>query len=459
MKLLKNIYGIVLAISLLVACSGGTGGTGAGGTGDVSQGEVTKLGSVFVNGVEFDTSIANITRDGTMVAETQVLGMPAEIKGSINGDIGSALTVIAETAVKGTVTSITSGVSLIVMGQTVRMDDGAIIETLLNNDTLADLSSGSFVEVAGMAKPGGIIIATRLEEKASALAEYKVKGYIEPASITATTFDIGGLTIDYSSADMTDLPGGPVANALVEVKSSSLPTPNMLASKVEADGLSVVSAPEAEVEGYVRALLGTDPDYVFFINGQEVHTDGSTVFEGATSNYLAENIKVEAEGILSSGILNAYKLSLKDSVRMEGDIENLVGNTFNLKGMPDIDITVTTATEFNSSSDLFSDFNNGMHVRLRGLPATTASVTATRLDQRSADIDAYLQGPVDSVVGTVITVLGVAIDVNNFSFQDQDDVTMSQANFLAALQTGTPVKIQGELIAGNITWLSAELED
>jgi len=346
------------------------------------------------------------------------------------------------------------------MGQTVRLEDGAYIETLANGSsgTLADLSVGSLVEVAGMPKPGGVIVATRLEEKTS-LVEYKVKGYIE-GTISATTFTIGALTIDYSSADMTDLPGGPVLNLLVEVKASAAPAPVMMATKVEPEGPSISDAQEAEVEGYVKGLTGSSPDYVFFINGQEVHTDSATIFEGATATYFAENVKVEAEGTLVADVLNAYKVKLKDSVRMEGDIENLSGNSFNLVGMPGVTITVNAATEINSSTDVFSDFANGSHVRLRGFPSSGTSVLVTRIDERNTgDPDAYLRGPVDSVAGTVVTVLGIAIDVNGFSFKDHDDVSMNQAAFLAALSTGVPVKIQGLISGSSITWDSAELED
>ena len=457
-----KIFITSLVLVLLSACSGGTGGTGAGGTtSSVSSGAVTKLGSVFVNGVEFETINASITRDGVTVSEATVLSMPAEVIGTISGDSGTAVSVTASTAVKGVVDSVTNETSMVVMGQTIRLDDGALVSTN-PNDAFTDLIAGDLVEIAGMPKTGGVIIATLVEEKSS-LLEYKVKGYVKSGTVNtgAKTFEIGGLIINYNSADMSDVPGGPADDLLLEVKASTAPVAGVLtATKIEIEGLSIDTADKVEVEGYIRDLTGSNPDYTFYINGQEVQTDSSTVFEGATATFIAENIKVEAEGVLVSEVIQADKVSLKDSVRMEGDIVSLSGNSFSLEGMTGITVTVNAATEINSTSDLFTDFSNGTHVRLRGVPATATTVTVTRLDERNpGDPDAYLRGPVSGIASTVITVLGQDIDVVGLSFQDENDVGITQSAFLAAIQVGTPVKIQGTLSGAVITWDSAELED
>ena len=55
----------------LADCTGDgtqTAGGGIGGTG-VSQGPITGFGSIFVNGVEIDTSSATILRDGATVTQ------------------------------------------------------------------------------------------------------------------------------------------------------------------------------------------------------------------------------------------------------------------------------------------------------------------------------------------------------------------------------------------------------
>ena len=83
----------------MAACGGGTqlAGGGIGGTG-ISQGSITAFGSVWVNGVEFDTTNAAISRDGSTVAQDDLhIGMVVTIDGSINSD-----------GVSGTGTSVTA---------------------------------------------------------------------------------------------------------------------------------------------------------------------------------------------------------------------------------------------------------------------------------------------------------------------------------------------------------------
>ena len=64
---------------------------------------------------------------------------------------------------------------------------------------------------------------------------------------------------------------------------------------------------------------------------------------------------------------------------------------------------------------------------------------------RDTDIDAYIRGPVDSVAGTVVTILGQSINVSGLAFEDQDGNTISEAAFISAAQNVIPVKIHGEL--------------
>ncbi len=463
-SLFRKLILLVVMTLMVASCGGGTGGTGVTASPDVSAGTVTKLGSVFVNGVEFDTTGASITLDGQVVSESQVEGMAVEVSGGISGDTGSANTVKAETAIKGIVDDVLSTTTMTVMGQTVRLDDAAIISTLGGGDVLADLTPGtSEVEISGLVKPGGVVIATYVEEK-SGLVENKVKGYINTGSVTATTFDIGALTVTYSGADLSDLPGGPTEGSLVEVKANPITPPltAISATKVEAEGLDAANAPEAEVEGYVKDLSGTSPDLVFFVAGQEVHTDASTVFKIGNAGFLIEGIKVEVEGQLSGGILQAVEVSLRDSVRMEGDITGLSGNTFQLEGMTGITITVDSATEINSTTDDFAtDFADGTHVRLRAFPSGANTVLATRLDERSPDIDAILRGPVNSFseTGQTVEILGTTISTAGLSFQDENDLGISEAEFFAALQQGRQVKVKGTLSGVVITWTDAELED
>src|SRR3569832_2749065 len=105
----------------LAACTGDgtqTAGGGIGVTG-VSQGPITGSGSIFVNGVEFDTSGATILRDGATVTQNDLrIGMVVTVDGSINGSSGTAATVTNAKELEGPNSQKTKANTLTVLGQT-----------------------------------------------------------------------------------------------------------------------------------------------------------------------------------------------------------------------------------------------------------------------------------------------------------------------------------------------------
>ncbi len=94
-----NILVTVLLMTVLINCGGGGGGSsnvaslgeesggGIGGTGLTSSGTITGFGSIFVNGVEFETDSAEILLDGNTAADTALrLGMVVLVTGTLNED-------------------------------------------------------------------------------------------------------------------------------------------------------------------------------------------------------------------------------------------------------------------------------------------------------------------------------------------------------------------------------------
>ncbi len=83
-----------LACALLVACGGSGGGVGGidpgggiGGSGMTSSGSISAFGSIFVNGVEYETNGAMITVDGDSATEADLgLGMVVLVIGTVNDD-------------------------------------------------------------------------------------------------------------------------------------------------------------------------------------------------------------------------------------------------------------------------------------------------------------------------------------------------------------------------------------
>src|SRR5512147_35483 len=108
---LRSLW-LAAIVVLLTACGGG-GGSGGGAvpvasSAGVARGTVTGFGSVFVNGVEYDTSNASFSRDGEDSHQSDLsVGMIVKIRGDIEGQHADRVEYVED--VKGPVDEVTPG--------------------------------------------------------------------------------------------------------------------------------------------------------------------------------------------------------------------------------------------------------------------------------------------------------------------------------------------------------------
>lgn len=461
---LRNWLTAITAAVALGACGGGGGGGGIDGTGGggidgtgVAYGTITAFGSVWVNGVRYNTDNASFRRDDSSVTQADLrVGMVVRLDGSVTN--ATAATVTVDDAVKGRVESVLDANRLVVMGQTVLIDNNTVRE----NSVVPVV--GDYLEVHGLPTGDGVITAGYIERKTVlATPPFVVKGLVRSHDTTARTFTVGTLTVNYSGAgtDIGDMPAGSWNNLLVDVKGTACAgnpvCGTLTASKVEPAGARVTTATQAEVEGFV--ISGTSAS--FMLGAQQVVTTGSTVYEGGVAADVLPGVKLEAEGTIANGVLTATKVSFRDNLRFEGDLAtvNLAQGTVTLQGLPGITIAVNTLTDINGQPSLAS-FSVGDHVRVKARPGAGGSILALELDDRSADTRIELQGPVSVVNGSSITILGIAVDMAGVSqFRDLSDAAITRAAFLAAATPGTLVKLRGDRSGATVTWSEAGLED
>ncbi len=485
MKQVSNIFSLLTAIGLVGLLSGcGSGGEGAP-SGTVSgsasgaaaaSGTITAFGSVFVNGKKFETSGSSFVVDGQPGSQGDLkLGMTVVVTGSVNGDQRSASSVRQKDAVEGSVQSIAAdGLGLVVLGQTVLVDNTTLIDNNIPGQNLLNLVPGTdAVEVNGHIRPDGVIQATFIEKKLAPLPE--VRGFVKNHSDGAKTFQIGNLTVNYATALINDMPN-PAGNAwndlLVEAKGTQFtPGPNvqtqgtLVATKVEPDNPGVQQVDEFEVEGFVTQVVGPGD---FFIGTTHVQTTSSTEFRGGTIDEIVVGAKLSTEGRSANGILTAKHVKFHESARLEGNIAaiDLAAKTFTITGLSGVTVSVTSRTEFKANGGntitSLSDLPVGDHVRVRGRVSGSNSVIATRVEQRSADDDVDLQGPVQAVSNPTLTILGVAVNtsaLNDNDFEGLNDQPIGRAAFFNAVKVGALIKVKGRLNGGVVTWREAELED
>ena len=470
--------GIVGLFGLLGGCGGGGDGAPGVSAGNASgsamaSGTITGFGSVFVNGKRFETTAASFVVDGQPGSQSDLkLGMTVVVSGSVNGDQRSANSVRQRDVVEGLVQSVAvDGLSLVVMGQAVLIDNTTLIDNNIPGQSVRNLVAGTdFVEVNGHIRPDGVIQATFIERKLAGTVTPEVRGYVRNHNSGAQTFQIGNLTVTYGAAVSNDMPspaGSGWNGLLVEAKgtgvgSFAVATTTLTASKVEPESQGVQQADEFEVEGLVTQVLGAGD---FFIGATHVQTTGSTEFRGGAIDEILVGAKLSAEGRLANGILTARHVKFHESARLEGDVAsiNTGAATFTLTGLPGVTVAVNSQTGIRADSGTtLNDLSIGDHVRVRGRLGSSNAVIATRVEQRSASDDVDLQGPVQVVSNPNLTILGVPVNTSGISeneFKGLNDQPIGRAAFFNAARVGIVVKVKGRLNGGVLTWREAELED
>ncbi|MBI5039410.1 MAG: hypothetical protein HZC13_06615 [Nitrospirae bacterium] len=344
--MIYNIWLVGATMFALVACGtgdpGGLAGGGIGGTG-ISVGKITAFGSVFVNGVEFETSDATITTDGkTAIQDDLEIGMIVAVEGTFNVDgvRGTAKSIKFKDNLEGPVGSVDTGAAqtLTVLGQTVKVDSSTDIYDVSGNSsdikgvryTLSsiDINSGDIVEVSGFVDSTGVIHATYIKVKeSSGEGEIEIKGTISNLHVNFKTFNIGALVVDYNGDVQIEVPNGLLSNdQFVEVKGTSVVDNagvlTLTASKIEAEDeiFSIAGRTEGgkvEVEGVVTSVTNRDLEKKFEINnGQQVQiTDNTKIKKNDSVGSVIDitlGARLKVEGTLdANGVLIAKEISIE----------------------------------------------------------------------------------------------------------------------------------------------------
>lgn len=382
---LTKVAGAVAIVLGLSACGGGSGGgsSASGTAGTASVGTITGFGSVFVNGVEFQTNSTSITIDGVPANESNLaVGMVAELRGSSSGTSGVATSINISDELEGIVQSNSippagnSG-TLMIMGQSVTVDMNTLFESKVAGILGIDqIVAGNIVEVSGYSDGTGTVFATRIEVKAADLATYlashpngiEVKGLVSNLDTGTQTFDLGSLTVSYAGA-IVDNNVNLAKDLYVEVKSTAGidATGVLVASKVELQdggekGHHGDNGEDFEIKGTIStAFDGTG----FGMDGTSIIVDSNTEVEGGTTGALLAGVMVEVSGTFdAAGNLVADKVSFENEGDLErnGTIADITLSGVNSGAITLQDgsvITVTNSTIMKDSRD------NGMMPDLR----------------------------------------------------------------------------------------------
>lgn len=491
-RLLHSLLGLAALFLETASCSpagpapqagGGIGGTGSVTT--VSSGPVTKFGSVFVSGTEYDNTHAQYCIDDALCTGTNTLklGMVVLVNGTAPENYATnqlglrvADTISYEETVEGEVQSVAAdGLSLVVLGQVVHLDRKTNIDASIPGQSITNLvPKRDVVEVSGFVVGDGHILATFIERQTGA-PHYEIQGVIKNHEPAKQRFEIGTLLIEYSSAtDIALMPplsmpvptwNGIVVHARGDQWSAGGPGPSgakLTTTRIKPQTLGVLDIEDAEVEGFIT---GVQPSGDVYINNQRIITTPSTVFEGGTAADLILDAHVEIHGKLVSGVLEAEHISFEGTFEIESNVATIDpgASSLTLVGLTGMTLYADTRTAIGGEGNFrrFEDISVGDHLKIHGHPAGSRSVMATELERSQPGSRIRLHGPVQSAAATsTLTIAGSMIDTSGIpesGFTGSDGTTIGRSGFFKVLSSSRTVTMTGFATGSAVTWTGARI--
>jgi hypothetical protein len=465
-------FGLLFAFLIQGGCGGGDEGSlaggGIGGTG-ITSGTITGFGSVFVNGIEFETSGSSFDIDDDAAATENDLGigMVVTVTGSVSEDglSGSAERIEYDDAVEGPIAGapvedadmVTK--TFTVLGVTVVADRNA---TVFANTNYGSLATDDIVELSGYFGSGGILQATRVEKTGvlAAGTQVETRGTVSGFN-GIDTFDLGALTVIFDGmTQFEDLPGTVTDGQYVEVMGTFTAPASILATRIEREdeGFSD-EVDHISLEGIVTDFNGIGD---FRVSGQAVTASAATRFEPAgLAITLGEGDEVEVEGNIVGGVLQASEIDQRGgNLKVDGLVagKNLAAGTLTIEVVAGQPLTVNT-----DSQTLFDDERDGVEnctlasvmmndeLAIIAYLNTFGDLVASHVT--CDNLEAYeLRGPVDvpptdgdSTSGS-LSILGVTILTDDRTeFGDESEATLSGQEFFDRVSNGDQVKFEDEV--------------
>ena len=380
------LLGIALA-GVLHGCGGGgqtasnnTGGVGSGGTGSYTNGPISGLGSIIVNGVRYNVDSATVLSEdkASPGPDDLQIGVVVEVDGGAvtrgtggATDAAKAVRVRYASEVVGEIVSIIPGSgrpsAIIVMGQTVTINAQTVLPAVA-------LSLGDKVVVYGLPNASGFT-ATRVDVPSPAPTVYKISGVVSAVGSGTVTLGVVPQVVNASGA----VPAGVTPGKYVRVRVSpvSPPTNNwtaVLGGIVERSPL-VSDQRDARLEGVISSYVRQGTTASGVVNGTTV--DFSAVLGQLV---LADGLRVEVQGQYRSATLVASSVELDDDSQPSLGETELHGLISSLATGPKTFLLRSITVDYSGVSGIgVGLLVNGACVEVKGTQVDATHLTATEV--------------------------------------------------------------------------------
>lgn len=422
---------LAAAIALALAGCGSSSGTSQGSSPVVSQGTVTAIGSIWVNGVEYSGRDDGQTEvNGIPVADDSAMtglvqeGMRVRLRGRRNDDglTGTVDSVEFEAEVEGILDHTGDDNVYTVRGRRVYADD----DTRYIGGTSLSLD-GQNVEVYGHQNPDGSIHATLVRLDSDDTGDDEFKGIVSAIDRTANTITVGGIALTYDDGTTVFVDGAtPITDAginvgdFVEVHLAAGSSTFATRIELEDDANDLAEGEEVEFESVITAMSGdagfdTQCPTVadgFAMRDVCVELPGSEQYFDGVKGDLALNVLVEVEGHMVGGELVAEKVKFRGNrVRANAAVTEVGAGTFKI--FSDATATgITVRIESGLTRNEHGTVSVSDGIELRGFKVGASTMIATNIKtQGLSGGRSELRGPIVYAGGgaTNFTILGVNV--------------------------------------------------
>lgn len=452
---------VAVLLTLIAACGSdqmaGIEGSGSPVASDVTTtGRINGFGSIFIDGVEYDTATAQIRIDDQPATEADLrVGHVVKVIGTLapDGKKGTAKQVTLTSDVRGDVASVDiTANTFVVLGQTVKVTADTLFDENIQAQDLAGLKSGVKVRVSGFTSATGEVLASRVDGVSTAAVDVQVSGKVKNLDATAKSFRVNNLVVDYRSATVS---GSLAEGSDATVHGTTAPDGSLVATQITVDTQETVTTGE---KGQLEGLITTfDSTSSFIVEGQKVSTNASTKFNlhGLT---LGTDIFVKVKGTFdSSRVLVADQVEAKPTaaslVRGPVDAISVAAGTVRVLGVTAQTSASTTFEDKGADKKRqfkLGDVAVGDYLEVRGVAAAGEPLIASSVQRSKGEDRSYLQGVAQEIARPAFKVLGVSVVTDSkTSFPGLGDGTKGADAFFeqAANQV---VSVRGTMNGGTL---------
>jgi Domain of unknown function (DUF5666) len=393
-------------------------------------------------------------------------GMQARWNNSFSLVEGVAATPIFSFTLIGPVTD---SARLAVLGQPI---------TITADTTLAGVAPpftlplGTPVVVAGLVDANGSILATLVERRGQPGARFLLTGQVQDMGELPGVFRIGDQWISAPTITFADCATPtPGLGEYVELRADAIanfPPGSVLDTVTGGRCVAPVPAGTAGAAGFLQGLISAVPTPDRFdIGSLAVNIGATTTFVFGAVDDLGEGVAVTVDGSYVDAHTFAATVVefVRPVVRFEAPLTpaNVVaGVSLSPFGVP----MRWSAQVRDEDGILTNGLVKPAQVEVRGYLDRSGQAFATRVRNRgNADPnDVRLRGPVQAINNPMLTIQGLTVNTTGATFADEYGITMTTAQFFAAVQIDHQVDVSGSvfnaanstLSGGAIVWIGAE---